>query len=242
MAGHYSPLLHPEIHPPQLEVNDGKSRWIQRLYIPIFAASVSTEEPKASDFVNACLRCKYFNIILRKGLKGKVICHPSEVPEQLVREADTRDDLESTPWIPEILANKGPGELFEIAQRPSLGTKYCNDSWYLGIYGDDKSTGMDLVNRVASIWMELYDVKDVFQLRDYWVETFVSDGEMERSADNDDGRPVLDVTDVHQGSLPRVIFPHLARYGLFDLQTFYQIVLGSSVPDLDMIQSVESNV
>ncbi|THU86279.1 hypothetical protein K435DRAFT_369214 [Dendrothele bispora CBS 962.96] len=290
IPGFVSIFTRPETHPPELEQvqvfersrddlsgggdsNSTTTRtcWTQHLYVPILAASVSTEEPRVSEFINACLRRDDFSIILRKGLKGKMIYHPSRVPSRLVRKASSEEGLTKANWVPDAWANDSGdaeaqadddsgrislGEVFRRAQRPTIGGKYPNDTWVFGIYGDEKCRGMDLINKVAQIWKEIYGVEDVFQLRDYWVEKFVAEGEMERLSDKGDDDPddsgdagsspgvVLNVIDAHQGSLPRVIFPHLARYGLFDMDSFYQIVLGKSGLEDGLIQStrIEPNV
>ncbi|KAI0049543.1 hypothetical protein FA95DRAFT_1515848 [Auriscalpium vulgare] len=154
------------------------AHWKETRTNQVLCAGLPLGDPKTQAFVDACLRHPDFLVLARRGKDGPIVRSHPFIVASFTRWADTRAALKRAQW-------DGPETVFwsdsvlEEAM-PRLGpNRHIEDCFQIAIVDNGEGQLKDLVDKLVSIWMQLWDVKSEFGLANTIVKSYIDVGELE---------------------------------------------------------------
>ncbi|KAJ6562421.1 hypothetical protein B0H19DRAFT_1259997 [Mycena capillaripes] len=197
-------------------VYNGVPHWEETSVSYVLCAGLPLTDPKASVFVNACLRDPTLMVIVRKGAAGRVIKSTERIWAERMRHANTRAGLRTAAWDPARTVYYQDSVLEEA--RPKVygpddeGLEEC---FQIVLVDGGEGSMADFVKKVGAIWLEkVYNVRDTVELVGDIAIPIVKSGELE--------------IDYRGKRGPAMIVPNLEA----DLLTAYKCLWGKAPVEL----------
>lgn len=161
------------------DIIDHTPQWSETEMNITVCMGLSSNDPKAEAFIDACTREKVFMVLSRRGKEGKVVRSTPKIWCKRTRRASTRAGLKKLPWEETKSVVYFRDSLLEECWTLTSLSKRVEDCYTVAVVDTEAENVTGVVAKLAKIWIEVYGVECIHELCNEIARPYVKSGDLE---------------------------------------------------------------